>query len=178
MGDLNFRIDMEYEEFSSFVKKSENWSKLLQYDQFNKNKFASLKLMEMVEEDEIIYQPTYKYILGEDLYDYTHKNKNKEGEENTNKSKKRRNPSWCDRIFYKKNTYEKPKCGKIIKGTEYNNVMDKNFQTSDHRPVYNIFDVIVFEEDKAKRIRIEKEVESNEVLGINSKYFKTPKFNF
>ena len=178
MGDLNFRIDMEYEEFSSFVKQSDNWSKLLQYDQFNKNKYASLKLMEMVEEDEIKYQPTYKYKLGEDSYDYTHKNKNKEGQENTNKSKKRRNPSWCDRIFYKKNTYEKPKCGKIIKGTEYNNVMDKNFQTSDHRPVYNIFDVIVFEEDKAKRNRIEKEVESNEVLGINSKYLKTPKFNF
>jgi hypothetical protein len=55
--------------------------------------------------------------------------------------------------------------------------MDGNYQTSDHRPIYNIFDVIVFQEDKAKRSRIEKEVESNEILGINSKYFKSPKFN-
>ena len=56
--------------------------------------------------------------------------------------------------------------------------MDSTFQTSDHRPIYNIFDVIVFEEDKPKRNRFEKEIESNETLGINSKYFKTPKFNF
>ena len=182
-GDLNFRIDMEYEEFSSFIKNSENWTKLLEYDQFNKNKFASLKLMEIVEEDQIVHQPTYKYIVGSDLYDYTHKNKNNEednykSEDNINKSGKKRNPSWCDRIFYKKNTYERKKYGKIIKGTEYNNVMDSTFQTSDHRPIYNIFDVIVFEEDKPKRIRFEKEIESNETLGINSKYFKTPKFNF
>ena len=182
-GDLNFRIDMEYEEFSAFVKQAENWSKLLEYDQFNKNKHASLKLMEIVEEDQIAHQPTYKYIVGSDLYDYTHKKKGKKVEEdktddNLNKSGKKRNPSWCDRIFYKKNTYERKHYGKIIRGTEYNNVMDKNFQTSDHRPIYNIFDVIVFEEDKAKRNRIEKEVESNEKLGINSKYFKTPKYNF
>ena len=181
-GDLNFRIDMEYEEFSDFVKDAENWSKLLEYDQFNKNKLASLKLMEIVEEDPIAHQPTYKYIVGTDLYDYTHKKKNIEDDENKNeeslnKSGKKRNPSWCDRIFYKKNTYERKHYGKIIKGTEYNNVMDSNFQTSDHRPIYNIFDVIVFEEDKAKRNRIEKEVESNEKLGINSKYFKTPKYN-
>ena len=55
--------------------------------------------------------------------------------------------------------------------------MDSSFQTSDHRPIYNIFDVIVFEEDKNKRNRIEKQVESNERLGIYSKYFKTPKYN-
>ena len=182
-GDLNFRIDMEYEEFSAFVKQAENWSKLLEYDQFNKNKHASLKLMEIVEEDQIAHQPTYKYIVGSDLYDYTHKKKGKEeeddkSEDNLNKSGKKRNPSWCDRIFYKKNTYERKHYGKIIRGTEYNNVMDNNFQTSDHRPIYNIFDVIVFEEDKAKRNRIEKEIESNEKLGINSKYFKTPKYNF
>ena len=182
-GDLNFRIDMEYEEFSDFVKHSEGWSKLLEYDQFNKNKLASLKLMEIVQEDTITHQPTYKYIVGSDSYDYTHKKKEKEGEEdknedNANKSGKKRNPSWCDRIFYKKNSYERKHYGKIIKGTEYNNVMDSNFQTSDHRPIYNIFDVIVFIEDKAKRNRIEKEIESNEKLGINSNYFKTPKFNF
>ena len=181
-GDLNFRIDMEYEEFSEFVKNSENWTKLLEYDQFNKNKFASLKLQEIVQEDNILHQPTYKYIVGTDSYDYTHKKKeneeNEDKSEDKNKSGKKRNPSWCDRIFYKKNVYERKHYGKIIKGTEYNNVMDSNFQTSDHRPIYNIFDVIVFKEDKEKRARMEKEIESNEKLGINSKYFKTPKFNF
>ena len=78
----------------------------------------------------------------------------------------------------KKNVYERKHYGKIIKGLEYNNVMDSTFQTSDHRPIYNIFDVTVFLEDKDKRKRIEEEVESNEKLGINSKYFKTPKFDY
>ena len=32
-GDLNFRIDMEYEEFSDFIKKGNSWDKLLDYDQ-------------------------------------------------------------------------------------------------------------------------------------------------
>ena len=186
-GDLNFRIDMEYEEFSEFVKNTENWNKLLEYDQFNKNKIASLTLQEMVQEDTIYHQPTYKYIVGSDSYDYTHKNKEKkeneienEGDktEEKNKSGKKRNPSWCDRIFYKKNVYERKHYGKIIKGMEYNNVMDSNFQTSDHRPIYNIFDVIVFLEDKEKRNRFEKEIVSNEKLGINSRYFITPKFNY
>jgi len=182
-GDLNFRIDMEYEEFSEFVKNEENWEKLLEYDQFNKNKIASLKLQKIVQEDRILHPPTYKYIVGTDSYDYTHKKKEKvENEadktEDKNKSGKKRNPSWCDRIFYKKNVYERKHFGKIIKGLEYNNVMDSTFQTSDHRPIYNIFDVTVFLEDKDKRKRIEEEVETNEKLGINSKYFKTPKFDY
>ena len=172
---------------SEFVKNTENWNKLLEYDQFNKNKIASLTLQEMVQEDTIYHQPTYKYIVGSDSYDYTHKNKEKkeneienEGDktEEKNKSGKKRNPSWCDRIFYKKNVYERKHYGKIIKGMEYNNVMDSNFQTSDHRPIYNIFDVIVFLEDKEKRNRFEKEIVSNEKLGINSRYFITPKFNY
>jgi hypothetical protein len=188
-GDLNFRIDMEYEEFSEFVKNEENWTKLLEYDQFNKTKIASLKLQEIIQEDRILHPPTYKYIVGTDSYDYTHKKKEKkekkEKDENEtdksgdkNKSGKKRNPSWCDRIFYKKNVYERKHYGKIIKGLEYNNVMDSTFQTSDHRPIYNIFDVTVFFEDKDKRKTIEEEVESNEKLGINSKYFKTPKFDY
>ena len=188
-GDLNFRIDMEYEEFSEFVKNEENWTKLLEYDQFNKTKIASLKLQEIIQEDRILHPPTYKYIVGTDSYDYTHKKKEKKEKkekdenetdksEDKNKSGKKRNPSWCDRIFYKKNVYERKHYGKIIKGLEYNNVMDSTFQTSDHRPIYNIFDVTVFLEDKDKRKRIEEEVESNEKLGINSKYFKTPKFDY
>ena len=28
-GDLNFRIDMDYEEFNTFIKEKNNWNKLL-----------------------------------------------------------------------------------------------------------------------------------------------------
>ena len=40
-GDLNFRIDMEYEEFYQYLK-SNKWNKLLDYDQFIKFKLASI----------------------------------------------------------------------------------------------------------------------------------------
>ena len=31
-GDLNFRIDMDYEEFFEFIKNGQNWKKLLEYE--------------------------------------------------------------------------------------------------------------------------------------------------
>ena len=177
-GDLNFRVDTEYEEFSDFIKKGNNWDKLLEYDQFIKYKLASLSSMTNIQEDEIKFAPTYKFIINSDEYDYTPENKNqmmpskdkeKEKEnENIHKSGKKRNPSWCDRIFYKKNSYMTKDGKKIINGLEYNSVMDKNFQISDHRPVYGIFEVIIFKENSEKKKLIEKEIISNENLGISS----------
>ena len=67
--------------------------------------------------------------------------------------------------------------GKMIEGTEYSNVIDDNFQTSDHRPIYNIFDVLVYKEDKAKREKIEKELDENQRLRIDSYYLRGKKFN-
>jgi hypothetical protein len=156
-GDLNFRIDMEYEEFSDFIKKGNSWDKLLDYDQFVKYQLASLSSMANIQEDLIKFAPTYKYIINSDEFDYTPKNdiqstnqKEKENE-NLHKSGKKRNPSWCDRIFYKKNSFMTKDGKKIITGLEYNNVMDKNFQSSDHRPVYEIFEVIIFKENPEKK---------------------------
>ena len=191
-GDLNFRVDMEYEEFSAFIKKGNSWDKLLDYDQFIKYKLASLSSMNNIQEDEIKFAPTYKYIINSDEYDYTpenkaqvtfqkdkEKDKDKEKEnENIHKSGKKRNPSWCDRIFYKKNSYITKNGEKIINGVEYNSVMDKNFQSSDHRPVYGIFDVIIFKENAEKKKIIEKEIISNEKLGISSQYMKEKNYDF
>ena len=183
-GDLNFRVDMEYEEFSDFIKKGNSWDKLLDYDQFVKYQLASLSSMENIQEDVIKFAPTYKYIINSDEYDYTPKKKilsspQKEKEnENMHKSGKKRNPSWCDRIFYKKNSYVTKDGKKIITGLEYNNVMDKNFQSSDHRPVYDIFEVIIFKENPEKKELIEKEILSNEYLGISNKYMKQKTFDY
>ena len=88
------------------------------------------------------------------------------------KSGKKRNLFWCYRIFYKKNSYITKERKKIITGLEYINVMDKNFQSSDHRPVYEIFEVIIFKENPEKKELIEKELYSNEWLGISNKYMK------
>ena len=185
-GDLNFRVDMEYEEFSDFIKKGNSWDKLLDYDQFVKYKLASLSSMANIQEDLIKFAPTYKYIINSDEFDYTPENKKqnlnqkeKEKEnENLHKSGKKRNPSWCDRIFYKKNSYMTKDGKKIITGLEYNNVMDKNFQSSDHRPVYEIFEAIIFKENPEKKELIEKEIIANENLGISNKYMKQKIYDY
>ena len=179
-GDLNFRVDMEYEEFYEFVKKG-NWNKLLDYDQFIKYKLASLDSMESIQEDEIKFPPTYKYILNSNEYDYKPKEKNDKKKQTQNDpqlSGKKRNPSWCDRVFYKKNAYVTKGGKKIITGLEYSNVIDDNFITSDHRPVYQIFDVIVFKENPDKKDLIEKEIIANEKLGISNKYMKKKNYDY
>jgi len=180
-GDLNFRVDMEYEEFSQYLKKGSNWNKLLDFDQFNKFKLASIDSMESIEEDEIKFPPTYKYIINSNEFDYTPENigsSNANQNENLKKSGKKRNPSWCDRIFYKKNAYVTKDGRKVIKGTEYNNVMDENFQSSDHRPIYQIFDVIIFKENEEKKDVIEKEIIANEKMGISNKYMKKKNYDY
>ena len=181
-GDLNFRIDMEYEEFSEFIKDGQNWKKLLEYDQFNKNQKASIEFQKIIDEDPIVHPPSYKYILGSDSYDYDSKEKNEDepnpNPNNTNLCGKKRNPSWCDRIFYKKNTYITKDEKKIIESLGYYNcVFDKNFQTSDHRPILNIFEITVFKDDEEKKKKIEKEVELNNKLNISSKYLQTNHFD-
>ena len=177
-GDLNFRIDMDYEEFSEFIKNGQNWTKLLEYDQFNKNQKASIEFTKIIEEDPIVHPPSYKYIIGSDLYDYDSKEKNEEEGTNTNLSGKKRNPSWCDRIFYKKNSFVTKDERKVIQSMGYYNcVFDENFQSSDHRPVFNIFDVIVFKDDEEKKKRVEKEVNFNNKLNIKSTYFQKKLFS-
>jgi len=172
-GDLNFRIDMDYEEFSEFIKNGQNWTKLLEYDQFNKNQKASIEFTEIIEEDPIIHPPTYKYILFSDSYDYDSKDKNEEESNNANLSGKKRNPSWCDRIFYKKNSFVTKDERKVLKTIGcYNCVFDENFQSSDHRPIFNIFDVVVFKDDEEKMKKVEKEVNFNNKLNIKSSYFQ------
>ena len=180
-GDLNFRIDMEYEEFSEFIKKGNSWDKIREYDQFVKYQLASLSSNTYLKEDIIKFAPTYKYIINSDEFDYTPKDQiqnPKEKDENLHKSGKKRNPSWCDRIFYKNNSFMTKDGKKIITGIEYNSVMDKNFQTSDHRPVYEIFDVIIFKENQEKKEMIEKEIISNENLGISNKYMKQKIYDY
>jgi len=183
-GDLNFRIDMDYEEFSQFIKSGQNWSNLLEYDQFNKNQQASIEFKEILEEDPIRHPPSYKYMLGSDMYDYDSKEKNEEdgsnpNNPNTNLSGKKRNPSWCDRIFYRKNTFITKDERKTINSLGlYNCVFDENFQTSDHRPVFNILDVTVFKDDEEKMRKIEREVNFNNKLNIKSTYFQKKLFAY
>ena len=177
-GDLNFRIDLDYQEFSQFIKNENNWTKIVEYDQFNKNQKASIEFTEIIEEDPILHPPTYKYMLFSDSYDYDSKDLNEEEgsynvNNNSNLSGKKRNPSWCDRIFFKKNSFTAKDDRKTLKSLGcYNSVLNENFQSSDHRPIFNIFDAIVFKDDEEKMKVIEKEVKFNNKLNIKSSYFQ------
>ena len=175
-GDLNFRIDLDYEEFSQYIGGVQNWQKVLEYDQFNKNKNASIEFQEILAEDPIIHPPSYKFMIGSDSYDYDSKDRN-DDEGISNLSGKKRNPSWCDRILYKKNAFITKDEKKVISSLGlYNCVFDPNFQSSDHRPIFNLFNVIVFKDDEARKKKIERQVYFNNKLNIRSSYFKRKLF--
>ena len=119
-----------------------------------------------------MHPPTYKYMLFSDLYDYDSKDKNEE-EGTSNMSGKKRNPSWCDRIFFKKNCFITKDERKVVKSYGcYNSVLDESFQSSDHRPIFNIFNCVVFKDDEEKMKKVEKEVNFNNKLNIKSSYFQ------
>ena len=56
--------------------------------------------------------------------------------------------------------------------------MDENFQSSDHRPNYSIFDIIAFKENQERKDIIEEEIINNEKLGINNKYMKRKNLSY
>ena len=169
-GDLNFRIDTEYENFQEIIgSKNQNiWKTLLDFDQLNKSRQASMNL-DILDEKEITFKPTYKYCIGSNEYDYTlNDNKDNIGK----KSGKKRNPSWCDRILFKKND----KNTNIV-CLEYKSIMDDKFNVSDHRPVYAIFEVEVMKDNIDKKNEIINEINQNINMEISSQYMKKKIYN-
>ena len=169
-GDLNFRIDTEYENFQEIIgSQNQNiWKTLLDFDQLNKSRQASMNL-DILDEKEITFKPTYKYCIGSNEYDYTlNDNKDNIGK----KSGKKRNPSWCDRILYKKND----KNTNIV-CLEYQSIMDDKYNVSDHRPVYGIFEVEVMKDNIDKKNEIINEINQNINMEISSQYMKKKIYN-
>ena len=169
-GDLNFRIDTQYENFKEIIKneKENIWKTLLDFDQLNKSRQASMNL-DIIDEMEINFKPTYKYCIGSNEYDYTLSDKK---DNIGKKSGKKRNPSWCDRILFKKND----KNTNII-GLKYESVMDEKFKVSDHRPVYAIFNIEVMRDNIDKKNEIINEINQNNNMDISSQYMKKKIYN-
>ena len=118
-GDLNFRIDLSYEEAMSYILKK-NYNALYSKDQFHLayEDEANSFLKDNINEGTIKFAPTYKFEINSDNYAFN--------------KKKIRVPSWCDRIFFcKKNG---------IKIINYDSI--PNLKISDHRPVTAAFEVI------------------------------------
>lgn len=131
-GDLNFRIDLDIQTCINYIKNGD-YQKLTQEDQLNKKKIINFELMELME-GPLNFNPTYKYIPGTSEYDL----------------KKKRIPSWCDRILFRKN-----QCIQII---DYNKV---DYTHSDHKPIYGIYKIKADKIDKSKRDELVKEVKDN-----------------
>eukprot|EP01080_Neovahlkampfia_damariscottae_P004064 gene4064-7353_t len=83
-GDLNYRVDLEYDVALSRIAKKE-YGYLLKYDQLNVEMKAK-NVFEGFIEGEITFPPTYKFDPGTDIYDT---------------SEKKRIPAYCDRILIK-----------------------------------------------------------------------------
>ena len=114
LGDLNFRIDLSYEDAISLIK-DKKYDVLYSLDQFNTSRENYPFLKEYIKEREINFEPTYKYVKGSNEYAYD--------------EDKVRVPAWTDRIFYCKN--------KNIKMLTYDTI--KSIKYSDHRPVVGTF---------------------------------------
>ena len=111
---------------------------LMQYDQFYKYQKENTTISEM-NEAPIRFSPTYKFNLGTTNYDIS-----------------QRIPSWCDRIFYKRNSNTIP--------LAYNKCL---LCLSDHQPIYGVYKIQVETIDQEKKQLIldqilkEKNLENN-----------------
>lgn len=138
-GDLNFRIDHDYTMTKELIKKGHIHA-LHDFEQFLKSKNVNFALEEL-EEGYLHFNPTYKYTFGSHEYD----------------QKKKRTPSWCDRIFFKK--------GKFIRQIAYDRI---EYCQSDHKPIFGIFKVYAIKELREEKMKIMHEIKKNILLGINT----------
>lgn len=169
-GDLNFRCDIDYQSCLNLIK-AKNLPQLLQYDQFLKSKEVNFSLID-VEEGEIKFNPTFKYTINTQDYD----------------SKKKRVPSWCDRILFKKSKFA---VQNLYERAEYT--------YSDHRPVFSEFTCYAMKDqlrhkkslknfkmmnsdelgEYCRQVSSVKKHEENEVKDAKDvKDVKTPSYNF
>ena len=114
LGDLNFRINLDFEDAFILIREKK-YDVLYGLDQFNSVKEHNKFLSDYINENEIRFDPTYKYVKGSNEYAYD--------------EDKIRVPAWTDRIFYSKR--------KTIKMLTYDSI--QNIKYSDHRPVVGTF---------------------------------------
>ena len=123
LGDLNFRIELSYEDAISCIQEK-NYDVLYGMDQFNSVLQDNPFLKKYINEKKINFDPTYKY--------------EKESNEYAFDEDKIRVPAYTDRIFFCKN--------KGIKMLTYDCI--KTLRFSDHRPVVGAFEIDISRNNK------------------------------
>lgn len=137
-GDMNWRIDLTYEQVLQLVKES-RYSILYKYDQLMRAQKDKLAFFSFTEPT-INFPPTYKFDNGSCMYD---------------SSTKRRIPAWTDRILYKTPSNQNIKCKLYTHAPMY---------ISDHTPVRGLFQMSIKEtdHDTAKTIETDLYIKAKE----------------
>ncbi|VFR00318.1 unnamed protein product [Cuscuta campestris] len=142
MGDLNYRINLSYEETLELISKKD-WPKLIESDQLTRE-FRKGRAFDGWSEGILKFPPTYKYERDSDKY---------HGED---PRAVRRTPAWCDRIL---------SLGKGMRLLRYRRC---ELRLSDHRPVTATYmvEVEVFSARKLQRALTytDAEIENEEVV--------------
>ena len=117
LGDLNFRIELSYEDAISCIQEK-NYDVLYGMDQFNSSCEENAILKKYMNEKKISFDPTYKYEKDSNEYAFD--------------EDKVRVPAWTDRILFCKN--------KGMKNLTYDSITSLRY--SDHRPVVGAFEIL------------------------------------
>ena len=116
LGDLNFRVELDYEPVMALIGKN-NSNFILNNDQFHKCKNMDSDF-NLISEGDISFKPTYKFVKGSNNY--------------FNGNMKKKIPSYTDRIFYGNK--------KGINNLDYNSI--NNITYSSHKPVTGCFEIL------------------------------------
>ena len=111
LGDLNFKVELEYEAIIELIKKNNSFT-ISNNDQFKKN-INLFNDFNLIGEGDILFNPTYKFQKGTNIYDG------------------KKVPSYTDRIFY----------GKGYKITELYYNSANNIVYSSHKPVMGVYEI-------------------------------------
>ncbi|KAI8907876.1 Endonuclease/exonuclease/phosphatase [Gorgonomyces haynaldii] len=138
IGDLNYRVNLGEQEAKELIAKGQ-YKQLLEYDQLEMERIAS-RVFCGFEEAPVQFSPTYKYDVGTNVFDT---------------SEKKRAPSWCDRILWFRNPL-KFNTEDWITCKKYGSCME--LTTSDHKPVYALFDLTIRKLDPVKLSKTSDEI--------------------
>lgn len=136
LGDLNYRVNLDFELVRDFAKNSE-FETILIHDQLSQQ-VKRRRVLTGFQEQVIGFPPTYKYAIGTGQFD----------ESRQSSKDKPRVPSYTDRIFYT------PSPG--LWPIDYSSIMD--YTISDHKPVFASFELTVPLIDQAKRKQVVEDV--------------------
>eukprot|EP00916_Digyalum_oweni_P010415 GHVL01017431.1.p1 GENE.GHVL01017431.1~~GHVL01017431.1.p1 ORF type:complete len:737 (-),score=146.48 GHVL01017431.1:68-2278(-) len=122
-GDFNFRIDLK----SDTVLRQLDTGDVGILKEYDQSRIASNPLNKHWKEQNIRFFPTYKFTR------------------NTEEYNRERTPSWTDRIFYHAKNLPSAPHG-MLQPKCYDSLM--SYGSSDHKPVYALFRLMCFVEDK------------------------------